>query len=141
MNTSEDQLGDDFCYSMGNLAESCLEMKKELGCETFDQCLAMMPELKEPQLSPGIFPLLVLLMLTTIVANLMVTFHNLKILNCEFDFLPTTQVIVTWFYQKQLQTPSNLHIVSLATVGEYQSFAIVRFTCLWRFHSFDLLGS
>ena len=29
MNASEDQLGDDFCYSMGNLAESCLEMKKE----------------------------------------------------------------------------------------------------------------
>ena len=87
MNTSEDQLGDDFCYSMGNLAEACLEMKKKLGCETFDQCLAMMPELKEPQLSPGIFPLLVLLMLTTIVANLMVTFHNWEILNCEFALI------------------------------------------------------
>ena len=87
MNASKDKLGDDFCYSMGNLAEACLEMKKKLGCETFDQCLAMMPELKEPQLSPGIFPLLVLLMLTTIVANLMVTFHNLEIQNFEFAFI------------------------------------------------------
>ena len=77
MNTSEDQLDDDFCYSMGNLAEACLKMKMQLGCETFDECYDMWPELKEPhpQLPPPIFPLLILLMLTTIVANLLVTFH------------------------------------------------------------------
>ena len=78
MNSSEEQLVDDFCYSMGNLAETCLAMKAELGCETFDECYDMMPELKEPQvqLPPSTFPLLVLLMLTTIVANLLVTFHS-----------------------------------------------------------------
>ena len=77
MNTSEDQLDDDFCYSMGNLAEACLKMKTQLGCATFDECYDMWPELKEPhpQLPPPIFPLLILLMLTTIVANLLVTFH------------------------------------------------------------------
>ena len=73
MNTSKHELDDDFCYSMGNLAEACLKMKRELGCETFDQCYTMMPELKQPALPPPIFPLLLLFMLTTIVANLLVT--------------------------------------------------------------------
>ena len=176
MNSSEEQLVDDFCYSMGNLAETCLAMKAELGCETFDECYDMMPELKEPQvqLPPSTFPLLVLLMLTTIVANLLVTFHILDriwifhvspesgwlslgfarnhfglplshllhLINIIYlhhliqlnqpnhliylihlhhpvTWFTRIQVIVTWFCQKQLRTPSNLHIVSLATVGEY----------------------
>ena len=74
MNTTKEKLDDDFCYSMGNLAEACLAMKAELGCATFDECYDMMPELKESQLPTSIFPLLILLMLTTIVANLLVTF-------------------------------------------------------------------
>ena len=109
MNTSEGPLDDDFCYSMGNLAEACLAMKAELGCETFDECYEMMPEeKKQTQLPPQIFPLLILIMFATILANLLVTF--IPQIECEYvstAFDSLSQLAKSWA-KKGLKWPKRV---------------------------------